>query len=549
MPPKSKQSRIPPEDLRHAFVHWTEQTLRQAACEGGPKPGPAPIRRLNKDQYRCTIRDLLGIHYDAAHALPDDGAGGEGFDNAAETLFLSPVHAEKYLEAARQAIGYAAKDSAARKVIFIALPDDKLTPEEAAKRILQHFATRAYRRPAREGEVERLLALFRQQSAQGQPFDESILYALQAVLVSPHFLFRVEGTAQGAQPEPVTDYELATRLSYFLWNSMPDEELFQLAAAGKLHDETVLQGQMVRLLKDRRGRGLAQSFAGQWLGTRRLGTEIVPDRKLFPQYTDELQNAMREEPVMFLQEILAENRNLLELLDADFTYADPALAKFYGIGPVRGFGQLQRAPLPKERHRGGVLTMAGVLTMSSYPQRTSPVLRGKWVLESILGTPPPPPPPEVPELSEGKDPIAGKTLRERLLLHRQNATCASCHDRIDPIGFGLENFDAIGRWRDQEAGQPIDASASLPDGTKFEGPEGLKKVLLAQKDDFIRHFTAKMLGYALGRGLVPEDHCVVDQAVKALQQNGYRSHVLVWEIIRSMPFRHRPGLAPKETAP
>jgi hypothetical protein len=211
-----------------------------------------------------------------------------------------------------------------------------------------------------------------------------------------------------------------------------------------------------------------------------------------------------------------------------------------------------RVELPKDSHRGGVLTMAGVLAVSSYPHRTSPVLRGKWVLESILGTPPPPPPPDVPELPEDKNQVTGKTLRERLLQHRQQATCAACHDRIDPIGFGLEKFDAIGRWRENEGEQPVDATGIHPDGTKFDGPDELKKVLLARKDDFARHLTAKMLGYALGRGLVSEDYCVVDEVVKQLKQNEYKSHVLVWEIVRSVPFRQRSGLpklAKKETAP
>src|SRR5581483_4147686 len=247
-----------------------------------------------------------------------------------------------------------------------------------------------------------------------------------------------------------------------------------------------------------KARGLAESFAGQWLGTRRLGTEARPDRKLFPRYTDELESAMREEPILFLLEVLADDHSLLELLDADFTYADGSLARHYGVPPPKGFGQPLKVPLPPGSHRGGVLTMAAVLAASSYPHRTSPVLRGKWVMETILGTSPPPPPPDVPTLPEDKKQTEGKTLRARLLAHRANPVCASCHERIDPLGFGLENFDAVGRWRDMDADQPVDASGSLPDGTRFEGPEGLKKVLLARKDDFLRHLATKMLGYALG---------------------------------------------------
>jgi hypothetical protein len=550
MPPPDAKQPAPPDEARRAFLRWAQQAVRAGLCDDdSPRTGPAPIRRLNKSQYRATIRDLLGIHFDASHALPDDGAGGEGFDNAAETLFISPVHAEKYLEAAKEALRYAASDSAARARIFIAAPDDKTTAEEAARRVLERFVLRAYRRPARAGEVDRLMALFKKEQARGQPFDDAVLYALQAALVSPHFLFRVEGPATTRESGRVSDYELATRLSYFLWNSMPDDRLFELAAAGKLQDEETLKGEMRRLLKDRKARGLAESFAGQWLETRRLGTEVKPDRQVFPRYTDELESAMREEPILFLLEILAENRSLVELLDADFTYADQALARHYGIPPPPGFGQPRRVSLPKDSHRGGVLTMAAVLTVSSYPHRTSPVLRGKWVMESLLGTPPKPPPPDVPSLPEDKKQAEGKTLRERLLAHRANPACASCHDRIDPLGFGLEHFDAVGHWRDKDAGQPVDATGSLPDGTRFDGPDALKKALLERKDDFMRHLAAKMLGYALGRGLVSEDYCVVDKAVESLKQNDYRSHALLWEIINSAPFRYRPGGTKKGTAP
>ncbi len=545
MPPKSTKRTPPPEEARLAFVRWAGQTLRRVACDDTPRPGPAPVRRLNKSQYRATVRDLLSVHFDASHALPDDGAGGEGFDNAAETLFFSPVHAEKYLEAAKEALGYAARDSAARARVFVALPDDRTPADEAARRVLERFAARAFRRPVRDGEVDRLMALFRRDQARGHPFDESVLYALQAVLISPHFLFRVEEPATSPEPKRLTDHELAVRLSYFLWNSMPDDRLTELADAKKLNDEEVLKGEMVRLLKDRKARGLSESFAGQWLETRRLGTEVKPDRKLFPRYTDELESAMREEPTLFLLEIFAENRSLLDLLDSDFTYADGALARLYGVPPPSGFGQPKRVALPKGSHRGGVLTMASVLTVSSYPHRTSPVLRGKWVLETILGTPPPPPPPDVPDLPEDKKQAEGKTLRERFVAHRANATCAACHDRIDPLGFGLENYDAVGRWRDQDNGRPVDATGALPDGTRFDGPDELKKVLLDRKDEFARHLSAKILGYALGRGLVNEDYCVVDKAVERLKQNEYRSQVLLWEVINSVPFRYRPRLPKK----
>lgn len=547
MPPPNAKQPLPTE-ARTAFAGWTEQTIWKTSVETPIQPGPAPVRRLTKSQYRATIRDLLGVHFDAAHRLPDDGAGGEGFDNAAETLFLSPVHGEKYLEAAKEALGYTARDSAARARIFFVLPDERIAPEDTARRVLERFASRAYRRPAQPEEVEHLLTLFRKQQTNGIAFEEAVLYALRAALISPHFLFRVEQPATSTEPQRLTDHELATRLSYFLWNSMPDDKLFELATAGKLHDENVLKNEMVRMLKERKARGLAESFAGQWLETRRLGTEVKPDPKVFPRYNAELENAMREEPILFLLEILAENRSLLDLIDSDFTYTDQALARLYNIPPPPGFGQPRRVSLPKGSHRGGVLTMASVLTVTSYPHRTSPVLRGKWVLEALLGSPPPPPPPNVPELPEDKSKTDGKTLRERFVAHRANPTCASCHDRIDPPGFGLENYDAMGRWREQEAGRPVDATGTLPDGTTFDGPDGLKKALLARREDFLRHLAAKVVGYALGRGLVNDDYALVQKVVERLDKQEYRSHTLIWEIIRSVPFQYRPGLPKKPAA-
>ena len=534
---------------REQLVDWIKSTLRTAACDGKAQPGPAPLRRLNRTEYSITIRDLLGIHVDAGHGLPADGAGGAGFDNAAETLFLSPVHAEKYLEAAKEALDYAAKDSAARELLLIATPDDDTSPECAARTVLKRFATRAYRRPVDETELDRLLQLFKQARERGEPFESAIFYSMQAVLISPHFLFLVEQPAEGSEPQPLSDYELASRLSYFLWSSMPDDELFELAERGKLHDCDVLRKQVVRMLKDEKSRGIAEHFVGQWLGTRALGSEHKPDGALFPRYDHELETSLREEPIMVFQEILSENRSLLELLDADYTYVNRDLARHYRIedhaeqnAKIDLNQQLQRVPLPEDDPRGGVITMAGVLTVSSYPERTSPVLRGKWVLESLLGSPPPPPPPDAGELSEEEEDVAGKTLRERLEIHRRSEQCASCHERMDPIGFGLENFDAIGRWRTEEAGKEIDASGELPGGVSFSGPRELKQVLLNRKDDFVRHLATRMLSYALGRGLVNQDYCTIDKAVDSLQKNEYRAQELVWEIVWSVPFRYRGGI-------
>lgn len=561
MPPRGKAAPSPEE--RQAFSDWVTRTLRAAACAAGEVPGPSPIRRLNKTEYRNAVQDLLFVHYDASGELPDDGAGGVGFDNAAETLFLSAVHAEKYLDAAKAALAYAGQDRDARAVIFIVRPSADLPAEAAARRILARLATRAFRRPASDQEVDGLLRLFRRLHDQGQPFDESVLYALQAVLISPQFLFRTEAPAAGPGAEPLGDYELATRLSSFLWSSIPDDELRDLAAAGRLQDEAVLRAQIERMLRAQprppddaqvsgrfptafKVRALAESFVGQWLGTRALGVKFKPDRERYRGYNQELELAMKEEPVRVFQEILLEDRSLLELLDADYTYANNQLNAWYGKGLVpqgrrTSFNKESiRATIAPGVPRGGILSMAAVHAVSSYPDRTSPVLRGKWVLETLLGAPPPPPPPNVPDLD--REQAAGKTLREQLQIHRQKPACASCHQRIDPIGFGLENYDAVGRWRDDEDGRPLDTSGLLPDGRAFDGPRELKQLLLRDyKDPFVRHLATKMLGYALGRGLVDQDHCLIDRLVEEVKQSGYRARTLIDGIILSKVFRHRRG--------
>jgi hypothetical protein len=503
------------------------------------------MRRLNRTEYGATIRDLLGVQFSAAQILPDDGAGGEGFDNAAETLFLSPLHAEKYLEAARQALDYAAKEPRTRTRFLVARPGEDTSPTQAARTILERFLPRAFRRPAREGEVEKYLALFESAQKSGESFEPAVLFALQGVLVSPNFLFRMEELNTEAKPRPLGDYELASRLSYFLWSSMPDDQLLRLAAEGQLNRPEALAAQCARLLKDPKARESAESFVEQWLGTRELGRNVKPDRTLHRTYTNEMEWAIKKEPVLFFQGLLADNRSLLELLDANYTYLDTKLARHYGLKVTGTNQQLKRFDLPEDSHRGGILTMAAVLAVSSHPHRTSPVLRGKWVRETLLGSPAPPPPPDVPELDEKHDPAAPKTVRELLERHRANPTCAACHSRIDPIGFGLENYDTLGRWRTQDAGQPIDAKGELPDGTKFDGPQALKKVLLARKDDFIRHLTTKMLGYALGRGLTVEDQCTVEEVARKVKDGDYRAHVLVIEIVRSVPFRYRAGDGPQ----
>ncbi|MBC7924031.1 MAG: DUF1592 domain-containing protein, partial [Bryobacteraceae bacterium] len=341
------------------------------------------------------------------------------------------------------------------------------------------------------------------------------------------------------------DYALASRLSYFLWGSQPDELLLDIAEAGKLQDPDVLREQVGRMLRHEKSMGLIQRFIEQWLHTRDLGTQKIPDVKLFPMYStdEELRSDIHYEPVLFFKEIVAKNLSLLELLDSKFTIATKKLAAHYDLKlEVRknAPNMPHRIELPEGSNRGGLLGMASVLAVSSYPYRTSPVLRGTWIMDAILGTPPPPPPPNVPALDEHAA-AEPKTVRERLTQHRENPVCASCHSRIDPLGFALENYDAIGRWRTEDSGKPVDNRGELLDGTKFEGPAQLKAVLLERKDLFIRNVTNKMLGYALGRGLMLKDSCTVDTIVEQLKQNDYRAQTLVEAIVMSVPFRYQAG--------
>ncbi|MSV28134.1 MAG: DUF1588 domain-containing protein [Bryobacterales bacterium] len=547
MPPKG--SPAPLLDQRERFVEWADNALRTEACASGIVPGPSPIRRLNRDEYTATLRDLLDMHLDVGHALPADGAGGEGFDNAAETLFLSPLHSEKYMEVAKFAMDFAAKEFKSRAKVLVRTPGPGVSPNQAAREILENFLPRAFRRPVRADEVAPYLALFQAAQKEGQSFEESVFFSLRAALVSPMFLFRVEPPNRGLQARPLDQFALASRLSYFLWGSMPDEMLSDIAAAGKLQDPKVLEDLVARMIRNDRSLGFAQRFTEQWLRTRELGAEKMPDPKLFPTYAadEELRSDIRFEPILFFREILLRDLPLWNLLTSKHTVGTSNLAKHYGVKlPVRQAAtkQPQWVELPEGSRRGGLLGMSAVLAVSSYPYRTSPVLRGAWILDAILGTPPPPPPPGVPALEEAHATATPRTVRERLTQHRENPACAGCHSRIDGLGFALENYDAIGRWRDEEAGKPVDTSGELSDGTKFQGPEQMKAVLLERKDYFIRNLTAKMLGYALGRGLTLRDSCTVDDIVSKLKENDYSAQTLIREIVSSVPFRNQAAMPP-----
>lgn len=412
---------------------------------------------------------------------------------------------------------------------------------EYAREILALFATRAYRRPAKSDEVDRLVKFVQLATKQGDSFERGIQLALQAVLVSPHFLFRGELQPEPNNPKsvhPVNEYALASRLSYFLWSSMPDDELFALAAKGKLRRN--LDGQVKRMLKDPKSRALVDNFAGQWLQLRNLRI-ATPDAKTFPDYDDALRSAMQKETETFFENIIRDDRSVLDFLDANYTFVNERLAKHYGIKSVKG-DEFKRVSL-KGTGRAGVLTQGAILTLTSNPTRTSPVKRGKYVLENILGTPPPPPPPDVPELKEAK--LTG-TLRQRMEQHRENPSCASCHARMDPIGFGFENFDGIGAWRKKDGDAAIDPAGQLVSGETFKGSGDLASILAKSKrDEFVRCLSEKMLTYALGRGLEFYDKCALDQISEGLAKRRYRFSSLITEVVKSAPFQNRRGEADK----
>lgn len=540
MPPPEEPALLP--DERAAIWQGVLRALREEA-QAIPLETPAsPLRRLNRFEYRQTVAALLHIQYDAAQDLPAESGGGEGFDNAAETLFMNSLLMEKFLLAAQNAVAYASHTESARKKLFISEPGDELLPDDAARVVLTPFLARAFRRPIDEADLEPWLTAFRESFGQSATFDDSIFRVVTAILVSPQFLFRTDRTDfegegdQGISKLPT--WSMAPRLSYFLWSSMPDEALFQASQEGKLVEAATRDAEIARMIASPKIRNLAENFMGQWLGTRPLGETHRPDRTQFPWFEDELREAMQEEPILLFQEIIQENRSLLELIDGDHTFANRQLAAHYGLPaqdpPLREHSR--RVVLPPDSPRGGIVTMAGPLTVSSYPYRTSPVLRGKWILDVVLGAPPSPPPPNIPSLDTPQNHVDARTVRERLALHRADPTCAGCHRSLDPIGFGLESFDPTGKFRRAEGDQAIDESGTLPDGTTYKGAEELKAWVLSRKEDFIRNLVMRMYGYALGRGLVREDYPAIERIVERLESQEYRAQELVRGIIESPAF-------------
>jgi mono/diheme cytochrome c family protein len=434
-------------------------------------------------------------------------------------------------------------DSPSRRRIFVCLPGPAATKEaelSCARRILSTLARRAYREPASNADIDLLMPFYTSGRQEGG-FDIGIQKALERLLVSPQFLFRIErdpaNVAVGT-PYRISDLELASRLSFFLWSSIPDDELLDAAASGKLKTPAVLEQQVRRMLADARSQSLVSNFAAQWLYLNDLQSK-QPDEILYPDFDETLRTALRRETDLFLDSILRENHSVLDLLTANYTFLNERLAKHYGIPNIQG-SYFRRVTLPADTRRGGLLGQGSILTITSYANRTSPVLRGKWVLENLLAAAPPPPPPNVPALkTEGAE--AGKLLsmREAMTQHRANPACAGCHARMDPIGFAMENFDATGKWRDRDAGSVIDASGELPGGTGFDGMAGLKKALMLHPEQFASAFTEKLLMYAVGRNLQYYDAPAVREIVRQAARENYTLSSLVMGVVKSVPFQMR----------
>lgn len=547
-----KDQQMPPADMeqpsaqeRVALLQWAEGLLRDFDFGNEHRPGRVTVRRLNRSEYNNTIRDLTGLDLRLADSFPSDDVGS-GFDNIGDVLSLPPILMEKYLEAAVQVADEVIKDPKTMTRVFPLQPSDPQNMEEVAAtafRNANRFAARAFRRPVTDEEANRLRSLMvRAWEADVSP-PEIMGTVITAVLASPNFLFRVEDDAAMAAVDgvrPLNDYELATRLSYFLWSSMPDEVLFDLAQRGELHTPEQLSAQVSRMLADEKAQALVQNFAGQWLQLRDL-ENMSPDPEMFQSFDDDLRRSMRRETELVFWRIVSENRNILELLDADYTYVNRRLAEHYGMADFVSTddeGSNEWRLVPAIGLRRGIVMHSSILLLTSNPTRTSPVKRGKWILDNLLAEPPPPAPPNVPELGEGEEALG--SLRQRMEQHRADPNCAVCHTKMDALGFGLENFDVIGAWRNSDGSEAIDSTGELPGGKSFANPVELVRILVEDKnEEFVRCMAAKLLTYSLGRGLGVTDRIHVRRISEQVQASQNRFRTMVEAIVTSPPFMNQ----------
>lgn len=528
MPPE-EEDKQPTNAERQAFL----DTLAKIKYLSARDPGPFVIRRLTKVEYGNTLHDLLGVDPAVAAELPDEVAG-EGYMNS-----LSPLQSEQYLGIAHEAIQRMTPK--AQKSLFGTTPTPGADLQAEVRKIARSLARQAYRRPPSEVEVNTLVAVFDLGRTNKLDHTASLRLMLKAVLVSPQFLFitPAKEADAGQMIAPLDDYQLASRLSFLLWSTMPDAELSALADAGKLHEPAVLNVQVKRLLANPRSRALFDGFGAQWLGVGDLKS-LTFDPAKFPEMTSEMRSAMYDEARLFFESIIREDSSVVGFVDSDYTFLNGTLATLYGMEKTVSGPQMRKVKLTNA-NRGGILGMPGILATTSFPNRTSPVKRGVWVLEQVLGEAVPPAPPNVPTLEkQDQKKVANLTLRQRTELHRTNAVCANCHKILDPIGFGLENFDAIGRWRDQDdSGGKIDAAGELPGGKHFSSPKELKAIIATRKEDLARNFTERLLAYALCRKLEGYDEIVVDRLMETIAKDGYRMQTLIAEVITSYPFLNR----------
>jgi hypothetical protein len=558
MPPKT-EPRL--SDTEYSFLVDGINSILQSSLQQ-KSPGRVVIRRLGHSEYEYTVLDLIGIDFDAKNYFPSDGSGGGGFDNQGRALFFTPLKLERYYDAATEIIDslYRNKQLWSRvvpvsydpnwwqrfcgwvKSLFLNDYDASSPAALAAEKVVYPFATKAYRRLLKADEKSKLIGLFTKVYDENDSletarrFDEGVAEAFKAILVSPSFLYRVEQEPEIEGSYPVSNFELATRLSYFLWSSLPDQELFDLAYTGQLQDTVVLVAQVKRMLRDPKAKRLAENFSTQWLGITKL-VEEQPylDPVKFPDFDLRIRKALYQETVEYFYYVLTESKNLLDLVNSNYTFLTKDLADYYCIPGVTGdtFHKVTMA----DSTRGGVLGMGSVLASTSVATRTSPVLRGKWVLEQILGISPPPPPPIVNKLEEDEKIQSELGLRKILEQHRSKPDCQSCHEKMDPLGLGLENFDPGGRWRTSYGEVGIDASGVMEDGQKFNGPAELKRILLKEKEKIARNLSSRMLSYALGRSLLFTDEPALRMLDRCLLENNFNPELFIVELVKSYPFR------------
>ncbi len=546
MPPEEGR-KLDPEE-REKIIAFLDHHLSRVDCESLRDPATPAARRLTRHEYNVAVEDLTSLPIRPANDFPPEPISF-GFVGLGAASGLSPVEVNHY---------YAAADSIADALLLAAESDEKLrdhffgkdqSPEpEATRELLRAFADRAFRRPTDAKFIDGLHEIYLRSRQQSGQHADAMRDAMSAVLMSPRFFMRIETAPDiGPDDEPETKpgedvyavepYDLASRISFFLWSSPPDEELRGLAGSGQLNEPEILDQQVRRMLKDRRvADGLVRGFFSQWLQLQNLASHQI-DAKAFPSATAMMLRSMRREVEHTLIEIVRRDRPITDLIDADFTFVNPQLARLYGfdVPSEPGFHRISLS----DRRRGGLVVSAALLTLQSDPGRTNVPRRGNYIAGTFLGDPPPPPPPDVPLLITDDKNAETLTLRELLEKHRRSPQCASCHSKMDPIGFALENYDAMGRWRTEDAGQPIDASGELPSFGTFTGPEGLKDLLLARKDDLAKTLTENLLIYALGRGPREIDLCVIQDALTSLDQHESRFSSLILAIVKSYPFTHR----------